>query len=355
MRVKTSQLQAGCIVSNDIFSLTNNPIILKKTVLTNEHIDVLQAFLIQDVHVESFLITGEPFTPEEQIEEIEVLEKKNTIVEDFLKSVSQYKLLFHSWQAGALVDITKVRQTILPLFKRIKDNPNELLSLHTYTNRENYIYHHSITLGLLSGYLGRKLQYSEGDCYQLVIAGLLCDCGMAKIDPKILAKTSSLTQAEYSEIKKHPLYSYRMIEKIPLIKDSVKLAVLQHHERMDGTGYILGVTGEKMHRFGKIIAVADAYLAMISDRPYSNRHPSFKVLEEIRSESFGKFDMKVMDALTDIVCNISIGSNVKLSNGQIGEILFIDKIQPTRPLIKLSENELFDLRNYRDIFIEEII
>lgn len=355
MRVRTSQLQEGCIVSNDIFSLTNNPIIPKKTVLTNEHIQVLLDFLVRDIQVESFLINGEPFTPTELIEEIEVEEKESSIVADYLKSVKEYKQLFQNWQAGALVDIAKVRQIILPLFIRILEQPKELFSLHRYTNREDYMYHHSVTLGLLSGYLGKKLQYSQGDCNHLAIAGLLSDCGMAKIDPKILAKSTSLSLTEFNEVKKHPLYSYRMIEKIPLIKDSVKLAVFQHHERIDGTGYVLGVTGERLHPFGKIVAVADVYSAMTLERPYSNRQSPFKVLEEIRRESFGKFDVKVVEALTSGVGNISIGTKVRLSNGQTGEIVFIDTSQPTRPLLKISESEFLDLKNYREIFIEEII
>lgn len=355
MRVRISQLKEGCILSNDILSLTNKPIIPKKTVLTDEHIHVLQVFLIKDVQVESFLINGEPFTPSEQIEEIEVVEKENTIVEDYLRSVKEYKQLFKSWQASALVEISKVRQIILPLFKRILEQPKELFSLHRYTNREDYIYHHSVMLGLLSGYLGKKLKYSEGDCNHLAIAGLLSDCGMSKIDPKILLKNSSLTLAEYNDVKKHPLYSYRMIEKIPLIKDSVKLAVFQHHERVDGTGYVQGVTGERLHPFSKIVAVADVYSAMTLERPYSNRQSPFKALEEIRRESFGKFDMKVVEALTNGLGNISIGTKIKLSNGQSGEIVFIDKSQPTRPLLKINETEFLDLKNYREIFIEEII
>ncbi|RFB10587.1 HD-GYP domain-containing protein [Bacillus sp. HNG] len=355
MRVRISQLQEGCILSNDIFSLTNKPIIPKKTVLASEHIHVLEAFLVKDVQVESFLINGEPFTPTDQIVEIDVTEKESSIVEGYLKSVKEYKQIFQSWQAGALVEISKVRQIILPLFKRIQEQPKELFSLHRYTNREDYIYHHSVMLGLLSGYLGKKLKYSDADCNHLAIAGLLSDCGMSKIDPKILLKNSSLTLAEYNEVKKHPLYSYRMIEKIPLVKDSVKLAVFQHHERIDGTGYVLGVNGERLHPFSKIVAVADVYSAITLERPYSNRQSPFKALEEIRRESFGKFDMEVVEALTNGVGNISIGTKIKLSNGQSGEIVFIDKSQPTRPLLKISESEFLDLKKYREIFIEEII
>ncbi len=355
MRVRTSQLQEGCIVSDDIFSLTNTPIIPKNTVLTNEHIQVLHVFLVQDVQVEAFLINGEPFTPNEIVEEVEVVKKEISIAEDYLKSVGEYKQLFQSWQAGAHLDITKVRQIILPLFKRILEQPKEIFSLYKYITRDDYLYHHAVTVGVLSGYLGKKLEFNIVDCYHLAIAGLLSDCGMSKIDPKILTKATSLTYGEYKEVKKHPLYSYRIIEKIPLIKDSVKLAVLQHHERIDGTGYILGVTGERLHPFGKIVAVADVYSAMTSERPYSNRQSPFEVLEEMRRESFGKLDLNVVEALTNSVGIISIGTKVKLSNGQTGEIVFIDKSQPTRPLLKIDENEFLDLKVVREVNVEEVI
>ncbi|MCH1626796.1 HD-GYP domain-containing protein [Ferdinandcohnia quinoae] len=356
MRIMVNQLQEGCIISKDIFSLTNKPIIPKKTVLTNKHIEVLKSFLIKDVYVESILINGEPFLPTEIIEE-EVEQPQNvlSLMEQYLKSVKEYKQLFNNWQAGAVVDVGKVRSIIIPLLDQVLEQPNELFSLYHYSSREEYIFHHSVTVGLLSGLLGMRLQYAKADCNQLAIAGLLSDCGMSKIDPSILTKNTSLSLKEYNEIKKHPLYSYRMIEKISLLNDNIKLAVLQHHERIDGTGYLMGVSGEKLHPYGKIVALADVYSAMTSERPYSSKQSPFKVLEQIRQESFGKFDVRIVDALTNEVAKLSIGTKVKLSNGQSGEIIFIESSNPTRPMIKISDNEFLELKKNRQIFIEEII
>lgn len=355
MRVMVNQLQEGCIISRDIFSLTNKPIIPKKTVLTNMHIDVLKSFLIKDIYVESVLINGDPFLPAEMIEEVGQPQEELPLLEQYLKSVKDYKQLFHNWQAGTTVDVGKVRSIILPLLDQVLEQPNELFSLYHYSSREEYLYHHSITVGLLSGLLGMRLQYDKAECNQLAIAGLLSDCGMSKVDPNILAKSASLTLKEYNEIKKHPLYSYRMIEKISLLKDNVKLAVLQHHERIDGTGYLMGVTGEKLHPYGKIVGLADVYLAMIAERPYSSKQSPFKVLEEIRQQSFGKFDMKIVDALTNEVVQLSIGTRVRLSNGQSGEVIFIERSNPTRPMIKVNNKDFLELKKNRQIFIEEII
>lgn len=358
MRVSTSQLQEGCIVAKDIFSLTNKPVVSKKTVLTEEYIEILKAFLIKDLNVEPTLVSGEPFKPSEIIEEEESAEiiATESLTGHYLRTVQEYKKLFSNWQAGAPIDIAKVRNLILPLFERIVELPGEIFQLRHYSSKEDYLYHHSVVVGLLSGLIGKKLQYDKGDYIQLTLAGLLSDCGMSKIDPKVLTKRSSLTSEEYADVKRHPLYSYKMLEKIPVLKESVKLAVFQHHERVDGSGYVLGVTGEKLHPFGKIVAVADIFHAMTSDRPYSRKQPLFIVLEQVIQDSFGKFDLQVVQALTSMVANMSIGTKVKLSSGLIGEIVFIETKSPTRPMIKLDDNnEFVKLDKNRDLHIEEIL
>ncbi|MBE4907926.1 HD-GYP domain-containing protein [Bacillus luteolus] len=358
MRVSTNQLQTGCILTKDILSLTNKPIVPKKTVLTDDHIDVIKAFLVKDIYVDSMLVNGEPFRPTEVLDEEEITEtvEVESTTGQYLKTVQEYKKLFSNWQAGAQIDIAKVRNIIIPLFERMIDYPKDILQLHHYATKDDYLSHHSVVVGLLSGLIGKKLNYDKGECIQLMLAGLLSDCGMSKIDPRILSKKSSLTSSEYSEVKNHPLHSYRMLEKIPVLKESVKLAVFQHHERVDGSGYMLGVTGEKLHPFGKIVAVADIFNAMISERPYSGKQAPFKVLEQIIQDSFGKFDLKTVQALTSIVANLTIGTNVRLSSGQIGEVVFVETKSPTRPMVKLTQtSEFIQLDKNREIYIEEIL
>jgi HD-GYP domain-containing protein (c-di-GMP phosphodiesterase class II) len=358
MRVSTSQLQSGCILTKDILSLTNKPIVPKKTILTEEHIEIIRAFLVKDIYVDSMLVNGEPFRPSEVLEDEEIIESAPTesTTGQYLRVVQEYKKLFTNWQAGAQIDIAKVRNIIIPLFERMIANPKEILQLHHYASKEDYMFHHSVVVGLVSGLIGKKLQYDKGDCIQLTLAGLLSDCGMSKVDPRILSKKSSLTSSEYNEVKNHPLHSYRMLEKIPVLKESVKLAVFQHHERVDGSGYMLGVTGEKLHPFGKIVAVADIFNAMTSVRPYSGKQAPFKVLEQIIQDSFGKFDLKTVQALTSLVANLTIGTKVKLSSGQVGEVVFVETKSPTRPMVKLDQTaEFIQLDKTRELFIEEVL
>lgn len=355
--VKTKDLVAGCILSKDINGFTSHPIMNRKTILTEELLEILKAFLINEVSVENTLVDGQKFTPREIItEEGEEANEYSSFIANYLKVVQTYKHQFQNWQAGSDVDVAKIREIMIPLFERSLKIPLEIFSLHHYSNKEDYLYHHMVSIGLLSGYLAKKMDYNKADVYQITLAGSLADCGMAKISPTILDKGTSLTALEYEEIRKHPIYSLRMLQRSTILKESVKYAILQHHERLDGSGYPRGKGEQRPHAFAKIVAVADVYHAMTSERTYRKKQSPFKVMEMIMQDDFGKFDITVINELLSCIMNYSMGSRVRLSNGYIAEIIFIDKQSPTRPLIKVIDtSELIYLNNNRDLFIEEVL
>ncbi|KAA0546011.1 HD-GYP domain-containing protein [Bacillus sp. BGMRC 2118] len=358
MKIPITQLRDGCILSTDVTSLTNKPLIPKKTIINTKHMQLLQAFLINEVQVESTLVNGQPFRPYANVDDIAVEDENENIsfTAHYLKSVQAYKKIFLDWQSGSQIDIPKVRKFFIPLLERSLQSGSEIFTLHHYSTKEDYLYHHSVTVGLLSGFLAKKQNYEKGDWMQIALAGLLSDCGMAKISPKILDKQTALLPEEYNEIRYHPTHGYKMLQNLPVMREGVKLGVFQHHERTDGSGYPLGITGEKIHPYGKIIAVADVYHAMTSERAYRSKQSPFKVLEMILQDSFGQFDIKIIQALTAGLANFSIGTKVKLSDGQTGEIVFVESNSPTRPMVKLEgTDEFIQLSNRLDLFIEEII
>lgn len=354
VRVKLSKVIEGCILSSDVISFTNTPIIPKKTVLNQQYLEILHAFLIKEVEVEPTLVNGDPFKVDhEDIVDEEVME--TSFSKKYLNTVKGYKKLFNSWQAGVPINMPELRNVLVTFLESSLESPNEIFKLHHYSTREEYIFHHAVSVAALSSILAQRLQFQKGDCIQIGLAGALCDSGMAKIDPKIINKQGSLTEAEFEEVKKHPQYSYNMLKQVTVIKDSVRQAVVQHHERIDGSGYPLGLNGDKLHPFSKIIAVADMFHAMTSERHYRSKQSPFKVLEAILQDSFGLFDLRVVQALTKALANFSTGTRVRLSNNQVGEIVFIEQKSPTRPMIKLSSGEIIQLINHNQLFIDEII
>ncbi|MFJ7310252.1 HD-GYP domain-containing protein [Peribacillus frigoritolerans] len=122
-----------------------------------------------------------------------------------------------------------IRLIMIPLMDKALEEPENILMLHHFFNKEEYVYHHAISIGLIG--------CNRADVYQAAIGGCLADCGMAKLPPRLLNKRGSLTADDYKEIQAHPIFSYKMIKDSSSIKDSVKVAVLEHHGRLDGTGY----------------------------------------------------------------------------------------------------------------------
>jgi HD-GYP domain-containing protein (c-di-GMP phosphodiesterase class II) len=358
LRVKLSEVIDGCILATDVYSRTNLPIIPKKTVITNMHISVLEAFNVGEVEIERVLINGVPFqTNEIETDEVDA----NAIVDQlgfvglFLKSVTKFKREFQSWQSGLPVDIANIRVILLPLLEKIETYPHEVFNLHRYSTKDTYHYQHPIVVGLLSGFIGMKMHLEKGDWLQVALAGCLADCGMAKINPAIVFKNAPLTLQEYLEVKKHPVYSYKMVRNISVLRKAVKIAILEHHERLDGSGYPFGES-EKIPLFAKIIGIADIFHAMTSERLYRNKQSPYKVLEMVLEENFGKFDISILKILTMAIVDFSTGDRVRLSNGKVAEVLFVDEKTPTRPLIKLQDTEeILQLSQNRQIFIESVL
>mgnify|MGYP005749630971 CR=1 FL=1 len=354
MLVKTGSLVEGCILAKNIKSLTNKPIITKNTILTAEHIKVLNSFLIEEVEVEPTLANGEPFLPNEQEDSFVRIEED--FVQLYFNTVEKYKIQFGKWQSGAHIDYGAVRKTIIPLIERILEEPENVRKIHHYSNKKDYLYHHAVGTSLISVMIAQQMQLEKRNIAIVAIAAFLMDCGMCRIDSKILQSVSILKKDEYAQIKEHPIYSYQMVNKIPYVQDEVKLAILQHHERQDKSGYPFGLPEDKIHTISKIISVADVYHAMTSERLYRPKQSPYKVLEQLKQDAFGKFDLLVVKALSSAVCSISVGTQVKLSNGDIAEVAFIEQDSLTRPMVKvLKTGEFILLKQRLDLYIEDII
>nr|WP_239587557.1 HD-GYP domain-containing protein [Bacillus pakistanensis] len=341
--------------------MTSHPIIPRNTVISSLHIEVLKSFFIHEVDVGNTKANGDPLQPNLKLDTNKEKKSERTIEKDpflplYLSGVQQLKKEFQNWQSGSGINITTIRNIILPLLNIFEENQIHLYNIHLYSNKEEYIYHHSLSVGLISAMIAKKLGYERGNINQIALAGMLADCGMAKVRSSIITKQAALTEEEFNEVKQHTALSYKMVKDIPLLKSDMKLAIFQHHERLDGSGYPSGESKNRVHIHSQIIAIADMYHAMTSERLYRSSQTPFIVLEKIKEDYFGKLDIKVVETLLELVANLSPRAKVKVSNGETGEIIFTNRDMLTRPLLKLDQtNEILDLQKRRDLHIKEVI
>lgn len=355
MKVNLSQLKEGCIVLEDIYSVSPNPIMLKKTVLNPDLIDVLRAFLINEIEVSDVLINGERFISvkdeQETQEPTKSLSKSNN--SPYEEAVLRFKEQFLQWQSGASINIFALQGILFTSLNYYLLKPYELFRLHEKTTEEDYIFHHSVSVGLMSAYLAQKMKYPKAVYQEVGLAGLLIDCGMAKIPPHYLFKTKELDQMTAQQLSKHPVFGYQMLKKVSSLSEGVMLAVLQHHEREDGSGYPLGVLGSQLHPYAKILMVIDAYHAMVSNRHYRKSISPFKALE-VLNKDLPKFDPRALLVLTQEIPQLFVGNQITLSNGQTGEIIFIPSDNPTRPMVRLNEGQAIALSQTPNLLIDQV-
>lgn len=351
MDVNVASLRVGELVAEDILANTKYPIVNENTKITYEHLHIFDVFNIKTIPV-----LRQPGDEGEAYEEEEVEPEQMAFNEVYAEAIEQFKKEFRKWESNVKVDITAMRGIILPITEMVLEDRSIIFNLNNLSNKKDYLYHHCIATGLITAVLAQKLGYDYGVTLQMALGGVLADSGMAKIPVSIRDKSSALTESEFNEVRKHPIYSYQLVRDVPALKPIIKTAIFQHHERLDGSGYPKGDKGTAISREAQVISVADVFHAMTSERAYREKQPSFKVIEKIKEEEFGKFDIQVIQALMSIVSDLSIGSKVLLSNLEHGEVMFVNHNAPTRPLVKLKRTgEFIDLEKHRNIYIQHLL
>lgn len=224
------------------------------------------------------------------------------------------------------------------LLENILNNKNILVSLVDIKSMDNYTYQHSVNVAILSLILGISLKLSKIDLINLCIGALIHDIGKVFIPKEIITKNGPLTFDEYELIKSHPRKGYDYLDSQYTLKTASKLIVLQHHERIDGYGYPNNIKGSKLNSLSKIVAIADVYDALTSDRSYRRALCPSEALEYIMANAGTMFDFDLVTIFAKTVVPFPFGTIVRLSNGDVGIVQETLPNFPLRPNVKILKS-----------------
>lgn len=166
--------------------------------------------------------------------------------------------------------------------------------------KDSYTYGRSKRVTFYSLKIGRAMGLSDTELSELELAGLLHDIGMIGVPEAILSKPGNLSLEEYEDIKKHVLTGVKILEEIKQLRPVIRFVSL-HHERFDGKGYPYGLKGDDIPLESQIIAIADAYDGMTSDRAYRKGIPHELAVKEIVKGSGSQFDSKVVESFLSVI------------------------------------------------------
>lgn len=183
------------------------------------------------------------------------------------------------------------------LYERLSETFISLVQTlaETIEKRDPYTAGHTKRVMDFSLAIGRGMNLSKGELFKLKLAAILHDIGKIGVRDNILLKIGNLSDAEFEIMKKHPVYGEEILKHIKELNNIIP-GVRYHHERCDGLGYPDGLTGDEIHIMGKIIAVADAFDAMRTDRPYRKGLSLKMAFEELKTHSGTQFDPDVVNA-----------------------------------------------------------
>lgn len=255
---------------------------------------------------------------------------------------------------GRKLYLEPVNMCAVQICKHLDDDANIISFLNSIKDKHPYMYSHPVNVALVSFVIGKWLNLDNEKLENLVCTGLLHDIGKAKIKDSLLNKAETLTIEEIERLKTHPVIGYRIIDSVKLFDPEVLRGVLFHHERMDGTGYPLGLKGEQINLFSRIIAIADTFDAITATKTYRKKESPLKAIEEIQAHSLNNLDQYISQIFVNKIIEFYNGREIKLSNEQVGSIVYINPIDITKPLVRCDE-VYHDLAVERDIEIVEIL
>lgn len=287
---------------------------------------------------------------EDGFDDSEVLKAGEEIRKVHSVSTYQIRNIVRRIYEGEKPDIKVIDNVTKSIVEERYDKGEIIRCVNEIRSKDEYTYQHMVNVSMISMLIAGWLKLSDREVEEVAKTGLIHDLGKARIPLDILNKPGSLNEKELSIIKKHPVLGYRLIEKSDNIGDEIKKGVLMHHERNDGSGYPVGVKDEKISLYAKIVAVADIFDAMTSERVYKRRMSPFYVFEMMKRNSFGVLDTEVLHTFLKNITVYYIGDRIRLNNGKEAEIIYINPLNVSRPIIRTG-GEYVDLSSNLSIEI----
>jgi HD-GYP domain-containing protein (c-di-GMP phosphodiesterase class II) len=272
----------------------------------------------------------------EDVQESAERQEVSTFYQEKVEAVRNIYSRFAEREELRIDEVTDIVKNII---STLKSSRRFLLSIpFTSQPEEDYLASSCLKTAILSLAVGEFLKLPPHRLIEVGTAGLLHKIGMMKIPKNIYMSDRPLSPNERKTIYAHPIIGFKIL-KAAAFPATVALAVLEHAERVDGTGYPRKLTGDKISLYGKIIAVATAYNGAVSRRPYKQERDGHSGIMDLLKDIGKHFDERILRALVYTLSIYPIGTYVELTNGAKGVVVRTNINDPKYPAIKLLLNE----------------
>ncbi len=360
-KITIAKVKPGMVLTEDVYNTVDQLVLSAGTVLSDHSITRLKFYSIREVTV-SYEVKKRPprqkKEPEKFVSYTEFVKKSD----DFKNFSNAYTSSLNSVEdrmrafaaTGKDLDTEALLNNVADVYSTVASHGQLFDMLMCIRDLDDITFVHGLNVAIICTVFAQWLGFNRKDSDILILSGLLHDIGKLSVPETILKKKGALTEDEFNIIKGHSKAGYDLLKGIN-IDSRIPLAALQHHERSDGSGYPDGLMASHINEYAKIVAIADVYDAMTAARSYRGPICPLEVLNTFENDGLSKYDPKYLLTFMEHVISTYLNQYVLLSNGQIGEIVMVNKHSPARPIVRLLNSECIDLSTERDINIVGIV
>lgn len=344
-RVSINNCKPGMVLAKPIYNEVGRTLVGKDMEMTATLIYKLKMLGVDSVFIEDSrtedIIVDDPISQKTREQTLYTI--RNTF-----KELYDVKLIERPVMRG---NLAKSFKTVLNMIiDDLKSNKQAMLMLSSIYVKDTYLYNHSLNVSLYSITIGMAKGLKQNQLVELGLGALLHDIGKTVVPIELLVKKGALTKDEYELVKSHSEAGFEILRKEEGIPLPSAHCAYQHHERINGSGYPRGIQGNNIHIYAKIVAIADVYDAVVSERVYKKPKLPHEALELLFTGVNEDFEMELVDIFKNTVAIYPIGTTVTLSSGESGVVVDINNQFPSRPVIRVLENkEKGELKDYYEI------
>lgn len=240
---------------------------------------------------------------------------------------------------GGPVDVNASRAAVRTMLDCVDRDTDGLACVARLTPVDAYLGSHMVNVSALSLAFGRSIGLRESELVPLGLAAFLHDIGMTRLPLDVLSGKTMLSNADEAGLQKHPLFGASLLRSAGGLSKKLRIAVVQHHENHDGSGYPKGLTGQEVHSWARIIHLADVYDGLTRDSRQGRARPPAQALSRMYAMAGAQFEMADVERFVRCMSVYPAGSLVRLSTGEAAVVLRTSRETPTLPLVKVVLDE----------------
>ena len=343
-RIPVDKLEIGMYITDENYGIADASLKGKGFIRREETLAKLKAKSIGEVLIDTSKGRDSAYALPLIIEEIELEplvpfeEERECAGRIYSQALDMVDMLMQQVKLGKAIDVTPVEDLAGDISQSLNNNKNAMLCLTQIREKGRYLMEHSLNCGILMGVFSRHLGYDSDSVNLLVTAGMLHDIGMIRIDDRLLSSPGKPNPEEWRQIHLHVQHGAEALQNVENASEELFSVCSQHHERLDASGYPLGLDHRSINMYGRMAAIVDSYDAMTSNRVFQASTSPFAAMRELSQLGDRKLDKNLVYQFIRCMGVYPVGALVELSNGRLGVVIQTHLKKPNQPVVRVFYN-----------------